>query len=194
MWAHTRLLVTKHHLCESSSLLCGAAFLCMSEDVVNLLAGLGVLPYRHSLSAGKLVCVCVCVWVCVSGCIQEGFLLCTVCRLHRLWLNVEHRAGSALVSAKAGALEEAEGEGCGTGARAKRFLWYFSVSLLFRWWSTWMAGFSAIEAENHHTHTHAHARTMTVTLTKANARFVTRPLRDTSETVIYLKQTLGLLP
>lgn len=160
IWAHSRLLVTKHHHCESASLLCGAAFLCMSEDVVNLLAGLHELPYHHCLIGGKLLSVCVCV------CIREGFLLCTVCRLHRLWLNAEHRAGSALVSAKAGALEEAEGEGCGTGAGAKWFLWCFSASLLCWRWSTWMAGFSAIGAENHQTHKIAAA------LAEVNAKLV----------------------
>lgn len=54
-------------------------------------------PYRNSGGCNSRMCVC------VRVCIHKGLLLCSGCMMHRLWLYVEHGAGSLQVSAKAGA-------------------------------------------------------------------------------------------
>lgn len=46
--------------------------------------------------------------VCVCVRIQKGFLLCSVCIMHMLWVYVEHGAGCAQISAKASAQRKQE--------------------------------------------------------------------------------------
>lgn len=78
-------------------LLCGAAFLCIVEDVVNLLACRHVSPCSQML---QHLCSCARVWAFTKA----SCSLCSVCIMHGLWVRIcGARAGSAQVSAKAGA-------------------------------------------------------------------------------------------
>lgn len=105
--------------CESASLLCGAAFLCTVEDVVNLLAGLRMFSYRTITLSEDATVTC-----------AHSERLLVVQRVHnaraavtcggRSWLCTGFRESRRSEEAKAG--------GCGTGERAHWFLWCLSLS------------------------------------------------------------------
>lgn len=130
--------------CESASLLCGAAFLCTVEDVVNLLAGLRMFSYRTITLSEDATVTC-----------AHSERLLVVQRVHnaraavtcggRSWLCTGFRESRRSEEAKAG--------GCGTGERAHWFLWCLSLSFSLSLWSTWMAGVSTMEAGIIHNHT-----------------------------------------
>lgn len=131
-------------------LLCGAAFLCIVEDVVNLLACRHVSPYSQML---QHLCSCARVWAFT----KVSCSLCSVCIMHGLWAYIYMWSKSRLCAGfcESRRSEEASGEGCGPGERVQFSLWSLVFcSVLCCEWNTWLIGVSTVLAKNLYAYTH----------------------------------------